>query len=252
MDIMKKKSFTLSQIAASFLTGALLFSGFSYAAADKDHEIEEAAQPAVQLYLENSVDEPTSTGGYVNGDVEVPDTLLENGTTYVPIRLIADLLGKPVFWDQINRSVSIGMPHVLLYDAAGNRIGMAKLKQTEDGVVVKIKASGLTPGNHGFHVHEKMIQGNDFASAGGHFNPAEKQHGLENPNGSHVGDMPNLVVDAKGKVKTELLIRHATLEKNHSNSILGRSLIIHAGEDDQKSDPAGNSGDRVAGGNIPE
>lgn len=249
---MKKRTFTLRQMAASFLTGALLFSGFSYAAADKDNERENAARPAVQLFLEGADDQLSNDGVFMNGDMEVPDTILKNGTTYVPIRMIAEMLGKPVFWDGANRSVSIGMPHVMLHDAAGKKIGMAKLKQTEEGVVVKIKASGLTPGKHGFHVHEKSIQANDFASAGGHFNPAEKQHGLENPNGSHVGDMPNLIVDDKGKVNTELLIKHATLKKNHPDSILGRSLIVHAGEDDQKSDPAGNSGDRVAGGNIPK
>lgn len=102
------------------------------------------------------------------------------------------------------------------------------------------------------NVHENAIQGTDFKSAGGHFNPIDLHQGLENLQGSHVGDMPNLVVGADGTVEAETIIQHGTLEKNQPNSVLGRSLIIHAGEDDNVTDPAGNSGDRVAGGNIPE
>lgn len=69
---------------------------------------------------------------------------------------------------------------------------------------------------------------------------------------SHVGDMPNLVAGTDGTVEAEFIIQHGTLEKDRPNSVLGRSLIIHAGEDDEVTDPAGNFGDRVAGGNIPE
>ncbi|SMF80293.1 superoxide dismutase, Cu-Zn family [Paenibacillus uliginis N3/975] len=176
-----------------------------------------------------------------------PNSLTHNSTTNVPDRMVTEMIDKPVFREESTNSVS-----VKLFNAAGEPTGFASFEQVDDGVKVKIAASGLTPGKHGFHVHENAIQSFDFKSAGGHFNPTDKHHGLEHPQGSHVGDMPNLVVEKDGTVKTELLIKHATLDKNQANSLLGRSLIIHEDEDDGKTDPAGNSGNRIMGGNIPK
>jgi Cu-Zn family superoxide dismutase len=117
---------------------------------------------------------------------------------------------------------------------------------------VKISASGLTPGEHGFHIHEKAIEGNDLKTAGGHFNPTAKKHGHGNPEGAHLGDLINIVADKDGNVDAMIPLQGVSLEAGSGNSVLGKSLIIHAAADDGKTDPSGNSGDRVAGGNIPK
>ena len=72
--------------------------------------------------------------------------------------------------------------------------------------MLKVNASGLTPGNHGFHIHQNPITNNDFTTAGGHFNPTEKQHGHDNPNGAHLGDIPNLVADKDGKINQTVIV----------------------------------------------
>lgn len=143
-------------------------------------------------------------------------------------------------------------PSAQLYNAKGQNIGMVALTKEETGVKLQIFASQLSPGKHGIHIHQKAFTGNDFSTAGGHFNPASKKHGLENPEGHHLGDMPNLEVNQNGTVYAELLIPGANLVKGDANSLLGKSIIIHAKEDDGKTDPSGNSGDRIAGAVIPE
>jgi Cu-Zn family superoxide dismutase len=142
--------------------------------------------------------------------------------------------------------------NIELLNANGEKIGQAVMFQTDEGVKISIQASGLTPGKHGFHIHENLIKDVDFSSAGGHFNPEGKKHGHDNPEGHHLGDLPNLEVKADGTVVAEMVATEVTMEKGKTNSILGRSLIIHAKEDDGKTDPAGDAGDRVAGGNIPD
>lgn len=139
-----------------------------------------------------------------------------------------------------------------LYNTKGDVIGVAGLVQMGKHVIIKVNASGLTPGKHGFHIHENPIANGDFSTAGAHFNPTNKQHGHKNPKGYHFGDMPNLVANKDGKIDQAVILEDVSLDQGVSNSIIGRSLIIHAGEDDEKTDPAGNSGDRVAGGNIPK
>ncbi len=86
-----------------------------------------------------------------------------------------------------------------------------------------------------------------FGSAGGHFNPTHRQHGFENPQGPHLGDLPNLVIQRDGSATQSLLARNVTLAAGTS-SVRGRSLVVHAERDDYRTDPAGNSGDRVACG----
>lgn len=146
----------------------------------------------------------------------------------------------------------IGTTFVELKNAEGEKIGFAAFAQMGDQTMLKVSASGLTPGNHGFHIHQKAITNNDFTTAGGHFNPFGKQHGHDNPAGAHLGDLPNLVANEKGNIDQTIFLSGVSLEKGKSNSILGKSLIIHAAGDDGKTDPSGNSGDRVAGGNIPQ
>ncbi|MBO8156729.1 MAG: superoxide dismutase family protein [Bacillaceae bacterium] len=140
-----------------------------------------------------------------------------------------------------------------MYNAAGDSLGTAKLTEQSDGVQIKLKLEGLTPGFHAIHVHEfPKCEGPDFKSAGNHFNPDSKKHGLMHPEGSHLGDLPNIEVGGDGTVDAEMMINKATL-KDGKNSLLsgeGTSLIIHAGQDDGVSQPAGNAGERIACGKI--
>lgn len=149
-----------------------------------------------------------------------------------------------------NRQHKFITTYLELKNKKGEVIGVAGLVQMGKHVIVKINAAGLTPGIHGFHIHENWISKNDFATAGGHYNPNSKEHGHENPNGSNLGDLPNLTVDKDGKIDQAIVLEGLSLDKDVENSILGKSLIIHEKADDGKTNPAGNSGDRVAGGNI--
>ena len=139
---------------------------------------------------------------------------------------------------------------VEIINAKGDKIGKVLLTQEKNGVRLHIQATGLTPGKHGFHIHEKAFEGTDYQAAGGHFKPTGAQHGLKNPKGPHLGDMRNLIVKADGTAKQTEFLAKANLRKSDEFSLLGRSIIIHSGEDDQVSDPSGNSGDRIAGGVI--
>ena len=137
--------------------------------------------------------------------------------------------------------------------ADGKAMGTATFEPVENGVRIKFEGSNLPPGKHGFHVHEVgKCEGPDFKSAGGHFAPSGKQHGLENPEGHHVGDMPNLEVADDGTGNLETVLEGAALDDSE-NSLLagdGTALLIHGGPDDQKTDPAGDSGPRIACGVI--
>ena len=141
-------------------------------------------------------------------------------------------------------------------DAQGQVIGTAKLTQREGGrVKVDVLVEGLTPGNHGIHIHSVgLCEPPAFATAGPHFNPELKQHGLHNPEGPHLGDLPNLKVRKNG-----IGILHARTDRVSllpgPKSLFdadGSAVVIHAAEDDQVTDPTGNSGARIACGVIQE
>lgn len=140
-----------------------------------------------------------------------------------------------------------------LTDAQGVVLGKATFTQLPDGVLIRLKASNLPPGVHGFHIHERAeCHGPGFTTAGGHFNPEGKAHGFKNPNGPHAGDLPNLSVPQNGTVDVSTLATRVTLGDG-PNSLFrdgGTSLMIHAGPDDYMTDPAGNSGARIACGPI--
>jgi Cu-Zn family superoxide dismutase len=147
---------------------------------------------------------------------------------------------------------------VELKDAQGKSVGTAVLwsktgKGASSGVFMKLDLHGLPPGQHALHFHQKaQCDAPDFKSAGPHFNPEGKKHGLENPDGHHAGDMNNFTVNAKGQARFKVINKDVTLgDDSHSLfSNGGTALVIHAKADDMKSDPAGNAGDRIACGVI--
>ena len=132
-------------------------------------------------------------------------------------------------------------------------IGTAKILPAKKGVKIEVNVSQLPPGKHGIHIHAVgKCEGPAFTTAGGHLNPDAKKHGKENPEGPHVGDLLNLEVKADGTAKTTLLDTMVTLGDG-PNSVFhegGTAIVIHEKEDDYKTDPAGNSGARIACGVI--
>lgn len=144
---------------------------------------------------------------------------------------------------------------VTLRDAAGRTVGTALLTPATEGVQVVLSANGLPAGVHGVHVHQTgLCDAPDFTTAGGHFNPASRQHGFENPAGHHAGDLPNMTVDANGRGTLNGVARGVTLEGSGAGSLRkpgGTALVVHAGADDYRTDPSGNSGARIACGVIP-
>ena len=143
--------------------------------------------------------------------------------------------------------------HAMLRNAAGVTVATAKLTQTADGVRIALQGDGLPAGPHGIHIHEKgLCEGPAFKSAGGHFNPGAHKHGLWSPQGAHAGDMPNLVVPKEGSFKVEGLLRGVTLWPAATGLLDadGSAIVVHAGIDDQTTDPAGGAGDRIACGVI--
>lgn len=140
-----------------------------------------------------------------------------------------------------------------LMDSAGARVGVATFSVVDSGVRLGVSVSGLTPGQHGIHIHERGdCTTPDFASAGPHLNPAGRQHGLENPDGPHAGDLPNLKVEADGSADTIFALSRDLLAGGEGPlfHVGGTAVVVHAERDDQHTDPSGGSGARVACGVV--
>lgn len=129
--------------------------------------------------------------------------------------------------------------------------GVVEFEQDGDEMVVRLRIEGLTPnGLHGLHIHEKGdCRAPDASSAGGHFNPTGDRHGGLDSEFRHAGDLGNIRADADGKVETEFEVTEISL-KAGDNSVIGRSVIVHAQADDLVSQPSGDSGSRIACGLI--
>ncbi len=178
---------------------------------------------------------------------------------------------KTVFWAAVGLLLSCGVvcaaqheeeapadapktARAELKDSKGNSVGRAYLNQVDNGVMITLEGHDLPPGVHAFHIHENgKADPPDFKSAGGHFNPMHKQHGKANPEGAHAGDLPNITVKEDGSVRVETVAVGVTLGGDGKNSLLkpgGTSLVIHSEPDDNKTDPSGNAGARIACGVI--
>ena len=147
------------------------------------------------------------------------------------------------------------MATVELKSADGKTVGTAHLMSAKDGVSVNVSVKGLAAGTHGIHLHTVgSCQAPDFASAGAHWNPGHKMHGTDNPQGSHMGDLPNLVVKADGTGELTATVKGAHLDATAMGLLDsdGSALVIHAAPDDYKTDPSGNSGGRIACGVVTE
>lgn len=138
----------------------------------------------------------------------------------------------------------------ILHPTEGNEVsGIVTFTKTDDGIKIVANLEGLTPGKHGFHIHKYGDCSRlDGKSAGGHFNPDDKKHGSPNSEERHVGDLGNLVAGEDGKAHYEWTDSYISF--TGSNSIIGRAIIVHAGEDDLTSQPTGNAGARLACGVI--
>ena len=142
-----------------------------------------------------------------------------------------------------------GGPPIALVNQSGQSVGTVSAWQTAGGVGLRIQASGLPHGIHGIHVHSAgRCDGPKFESAGPHWNPASRKHGLSNPAGPHGGDLPNVTVAANGVLSTIVTVPGASLAAGTGTlaDADGAALVIHASADDNVTDPSGNSGDRIA------
>src|SRR5215470_4676829 len=149
-------------------------------------------------------------------------------------------------------STSFGKTKVELKDAQGKQVGSILIWDQGPGVALQLDLHDLTPGEHALHFHQvPKCESPDFKSAGGHFNPENKKHGFDNPEGHHAGDIKNFTVGADGTAKAKLENADATLKDGpHSLLSSGAAIVVHAKADDYKTDPSGNSGDRIACGVI--
>lgn len=138
----------------------------------------------------------------------------------------------------------------VVHPTDGNEVtGTVTFEQSDDGVRVQATLEGLEEGEHGFHIHQYGdCTADDGTSAGGHYNPTEEQHGAPEDDERHVGDMGNITADENGNATIDYV--DSKIELNGNNSIIGRGLVVHGGQDDLTSQPSGDAGPRVGCGVI--
>lgn len=154
------------------------------------------------------------------------------------------LIGSSALAGDVTKAVAV------LHPTTGNNV-MGTVTFTKSGDEVKVVAdlTGLTPGKHGFHIHEfGDCSSPEAMSAGGHFNPTHHQHGAPDAADRHAGDLGNIEADASGKARLELTDK--VLKLDGPDSIVGHAVIVHEKADDFKTQPTGNAGARVACGVI--
>jgi Cu-Zn family superoxide dismutase len=141
-----------------------------------------------------------------------------------------------------------------LRNADGQSVGKATFEEVAGGVEIHFEGKNLPPGSHGFHIHDTGdCDAPSFTSAGDHFNPTGAEHGFMNPKGHHMGDLPNLQVRPDGTADVVVVVKGATLAESGEESLVdgdGTALVVHTKEDDQLTDPSGDSGARIACGVI--
>lgn len=138
-------------------------------------------------------------------------------------------------------------------DGNGSSLGVLRLESVSGGVRLAGQLTGLSPGAHGIHLHAVgRCDSPGFASAGGHFNPRNAKHGLVNPDGPHAGDMPAIAADANGRAVVDHITALVTLANGPTTMFDadGTAIVVHASSDDQRTDPSGNTGSRIACGVV--
>lgn len=139
-----------------------------------------------------------------------------------------------------------------LKNTDGRAVGTVTLTDTPFGVLVHASLTGLPTGTHAFHFHQTGVCESPFTSAGGHFNPTSRQHGIQNPMGMHAGDLPNIEVPSGGNLVFDVLATGVTLEAG-ANGLFkegGTSIVVHAGGDDYRTGPTGTAAARIACGVV--
>lgn len=151
-----------------------------------------------------------------------------------------------------NFAAELGGKKIKIINSDGQEIGEATVTESSSGVLIRLQLernpAKVAPGVHAFHIHEVGECVPPFKSAGAHWNPTKKKHGFLDKQGAHVGDLPNIHVPENNPLTVEMVIPQVSLSGGKTSLIDadGFALVIHQGADDYRSDPAGDSGDRIA------